>query len=320
LFKRPIGEIFLSELVLPVVCAGPPHLAYRALEILGHARSSLAWRTRCATERRVDAALGPLDPGILREVTRRLFVTQLVMQAAELPLVRASDASLARLVDVEGLQHLEEARAAGRGTILLSSHVGFSLLGCYVLRRRGYPVVRTGVSPGDGRVLQRMQRQATAQLARVWGRSTDDILYEAAASAPLSLKRMHSALAGNQILFLAGDGLMGSRGATASLLGKPVDFPTGWVSLARLTGASVIPTFVTRDPRSTTFQIRLSPRLSRALVDGDDAAAVEAYARQLDAHVRRHPCHAVTLFLRRPSIGTLAPSWDAAFPMAVAPD
>ena len=98
------------------------------------------------------------------------------------------------------------------------------------------------------------------------------------------------------------------------MLGRSVAFPGGWVALARLSGAPVIPAFMVRRPRSARFHARLGPPIHESLIGSDDLGpAVEAYARQLEALVRRYPCHAVTLVLGRPRLGPIGESWDSAF-------
>ena len=79
--------------------------------------------------------------------------------------------------------------------------------------------------------------------------------------------------------------LPGQRFETVEFLGTPTAVATGAVTLARATGAALIPLFCFRD--GGTPRLILEGSLDPAL-DGGRAAAA-AYVRRLDALVRAYP-------------------------------
>ncbi|HSE96195.1 MAG TPA: lysophospholipid acyltransferase family protein [Methylomirabilota bacterium] len=314
--KRRWSQLALFEIVLPLVCLCPPALAFRALELVGAVQRRLAPERREMATRRTRALVGPMPPERLDQIVGDLFVNALVAQTEDLLLARARAEEVQRRVTVDGGHHLDRALDQGKGAILLGTHVGFSVLLCHVLRRRGYPLVRVGMTVGQGRVLRRMGGWAVARLSREIGRPQEEIVLRPKSPAgmlALQLKRMHTALRQNRIVITMGDGLVGTHRVPVTVLGRSVSLPSSWVTLARLSGAPVLPASMVRRRRTANFHLRVEPPLPDSVLEPiDPRDGVEAYARWLEAFIRRYPCHAVTLAWRRPGTGPIGASANAA--------
>jgi lauroyl/myristoyl acyltransferase len=320
LFKRGLSDLALFEIVLPLVCLCPVRVAYRALELVGTVQQRLAPGRRQAVTRRVQELFGPVPPSEIDEIVEGLYVNALITQTEDILLSRVRAEEVESLVTVDGGHHLDRALDRGKGCLLLGTHMGFGVLLCHVLRRRGYPLVRVGTPPGQGRALRRMSVQAVARVSRETGRPQDDISFGRADPSrmlALQLKRMHAALQQNRIVVILGDGLQGTHLVAVSLLGRAVTLAGGWVTLARLSGATVVPAHLIRRRRACRFHLRVGPPIpDHALHTIDPRQGVEAYARWLEAIIRRYPCHAVSLAWRRPGWGPISTRWNAAFSAA----
>ncbi|MBI1797014.1 MAG: hypothetical protein HYR74_08180, partial [Candidatus Eisenbacteria bacterium] len=81
-----------------------------------------------------------LDPAARRALARRAFEHFALSLLDFMRLARLAPGALERAIEVRGAEHLERARAAGRGVILLSAHLGNWFAGGVAVARRGVPV------------------------------------------------------------------------------------------------------------------------------------------------------------------------------------
>lgn len=138
-----------------------------------------------------------------------------------------------RLVDFEGLEHLDEALKKGRGIILPVPHVGNERLHHILLALRGYPVaVISSTYEDHGPFARKVKIEASQRFHEV-GHPGD----------ALWLLRM---LKNNRVLQVACDAEADSSGVVANFFGQAVLLPTGWVRLALKTDAVVFPSSLLR--------------------------------------------------------------------------
>ena len=162
-----------------------------------------------------------------------------------LPLQRGFKASGA--LRMEGGEHLAGTLEGGRGAILVTGHMGFARLIAPVLRREGWRV-RVVVSASDA-VVRHLRRRdqwldAGGQLRRDVYRRTRvrvDPIDGEAIRATLDVRPIFEALSRNEVVLFAGDGLRAAAFERMELLGKPYPFPTGFMRIAMLTRAPVLP-------------------------------------------------------------------------------
>lgn len=186
-------------------------------------------------------------------------------------------------IEVAGLDHLMRALEAGRGCLLLGSH-----LGSYeVLRHfaRGCPVpVRpmmyrrnAGVLSGLLDRLDPLQRERVIEIG-----------------PPESLLRAREALARGEIVGILGDREpAGGRVATVPFLGAPAAFPTGPMLLIAALGAPVV-SFRAVCVGRRRYAVTFAPFAdcvapSRPDRSRDVTAAVARFAAFVEAGCRAHP-------------------------------
>jgi KDO2-lipid IV(A) lauroyltransferase len=98
-----------------------------------------------------------------------------------------------------------------------------------------------------------------------------------------------------------------AKAATTAFLGRSESFSTTWVTLAAMTGASVVPAFCRMDERGT-FHLDFRPPLTvprDARRDGRALPWVEHALADLEAEVKRHPEHSNDYFFWEPMIASL---------------
>jgi KDO2-lipid IV(A) lauroyltransferase len=134
--------------------------------------------------------------------------------------------------DVEGIEHLRTALAAGRGAILLSAHMGNGPMIAVRLARAGFPV-------------SIVYRQARMMSAAIYERGLpyygiEGILANAGIRA---YSRMLDALRRGRIVFVMMDqGTKAAKdGIVMRFLGKDMPMPAGPVQLSRHSGAPIVP-------------------------------------------------------------------------------
>ena len=182
----------------------------------------------------------------------------------------------------EGREHVDEALRSGRGVMLCTAHFGAKQAFQVALGHAGYRVNQINYHLEPDQLSFVGRRVAQRQRLRI-----EESIPCRFISARGFLRGAFRCLQENEILIVAADGvglreLMDDSFRPLPFLGKTMRFPTNYVSLARRTGASLIPVFCVRDAwrHRVVFHSPLS---------GDDSAIVEQYVALLEQYVRRHP-------------------------------
>jgi KDO2-lipid IV(A) lauroyltransferase len=243
----------------------------------------------------IAAALGPgAPPAEVDRLTRELFRNRAAND--EIFCIESFSRSAARRrsacagVSITGLDHLRAALDRGRGAILWESWLGHRTLARLVLIELGFRLIQvTGPThPASSswlgqRVIRPMQLRAAARLfAEVVIIQDGSVAY---------LRRLAGRLRDNGIVCIPSLGVMGQRFVPVELLGERRYLATGVLSLARSTGAALIPLFCFRD-RDGRWRLVLEAPIAvpaGGKGDADLAGTMAAYARLLEGYVRRHP-------------------------------
>ena len=189
-------------------------------------------------------------------------------------LVHAADDEV--VARATGVEHLEAARKAGRGAVLLTGHYGhFELLGAWLGRIHPVDfVVKPLSNPGVDAMLAGWRAEAGV------------------GTIPLGagLRRVFEALRANRWVAMVADQDARSHGVFVPFFGRRCSTPKGPAELALRTGAPIIMGFARReaDGRHT---IDLMPPLE--IPDRNAPGAVErltaCHTALLESEVRRHP-------------------------------
>jgi lauroyl/myristoyl acyltransferase len=198
--------------------------------------------------------------------------------------------------EVVGEEHLRDALAGGRGAILwVSNHwAGMSTLK-RALHARGLPIHKVhaenhlGGFPGYGDTWVE-RRFITPYFDRHEAAVVAGIVRIRAGS--LSVARdLATRLRANAVVCVAADGHLGRRFVPVRLLGFDDAFATGAVTLARSSGAPLLPVFCLPGPGHAT-RVVIEPAIALP-ADRDREAltrhAFDRYVEHLERRARRHP-------------------------------
>ena len=266
------------RLALGVTPAGTELAVNRAL---GHLACNLLPERRAEVRARMVGVFGE-RPGLDAEVQRAFevhFANQYV--GFTFPKVRAEN--FANVLQLSGVEHLDEALANHRGAVLAHAHMAVPQLPLHVLGLCGYDVHQVG----GGRTsapLSLVGRRAAALRGRLEG-SIEATLHDGRAY----LRPVLRALGDNGVVFTACDGTGGGveygRRAPARVLGRTLNLPPFPAWLAAQTGAALLPLSI----RSSRDGVPYRAVIGAPLPCPDVQTGMRGLASFLDAEVRASP-------------------------------
>ena len=206
-------------------------------------------------------------------------------------------------IPIEGLEHLDEALERGKGAILATAHFGFGRMIKPVLRSRGRRVLFVGDPPRplppDSRPEPRPRRRLTraerlARELRLMGSGGREEMGGDIAPG-LNLLPCLQALEQNEVLVILPDGRRAQALHALPVAGIEIPFAPGAVSIARSTGAALLPSFVVDEPGRTgpaSVRLVIHPPLDLQ-VSEDRRADIEENLRRFasvyEQQIRAYP-------------------------------
>lgn len=253
-------------------------LSWSACQRCGRALGGWVRRLSPRDRRRALEHLAIAFPGLSEEARHELMVDcfeHLGMSLAELLHLwhrPASEAS--RRVEVEGFEHVEQARASGRAALVLTGHCGNWELISTANQSHGLGLVamaRELDEPG-------MQEIST----EIRGHFGSDVIPRGSRRAASQLLR---ALRGGQALALLIDQDLKTRGVWVPFFDRLAHTPTAAADIARRLDAVVLPTFSERladGSHRVTFHAPLE-------LPEDATAATALMTQAIEMQIRRRP-------------------------------
>ena len=268
----------------------PAPLAYRVACLRGD------WRYRLDTYAREGIMLGlkdvlgdQLNPAERARVTRNYFRLR-SCEAIDVARLAGRGRALARLVEIRGLEHIEAALAAGKGAILASAHFGsfescFSLIGAH-----GFPITVIGRLPSKfGRPIERFFFQLLIRkpLEHHLHRSNIEPRgqFDTAVQAAAILRQ-------NELIGICLDPPVlpadCRRAVPMEFLNGQALLLPGAITIAQLTGASVLMTFMRRSADWRHQILEISPPMP---LDDDTMTAFRRCLAVVEAAIRQDPAY-----------------------------
>jgi len=219
------------------------------------------------------------DPAWREDVLARHYreLGRVAAEYASLPaLVQAPPGEV--VTEVQGIEHFEAARAAGRGAILLSGHYGhFELLGAYLGRMHPVDFVVRPLS--NARVEARLAALRTAAgVGLVPGGA--------------SIRRVYEALRAGRFVAMLGDQDARRLGVFVPFFGRPASTAVGPARIAIGAGAPIVMGFTSRTDDGR-HRLDIDPPIWPG-ADKSDAAVERLTARhtaRLEEMIRVRPDH-----------------------------
>ena len=258
----------------------PRPLALATGKGLGRLAYRFGGRLQRTGLRNLELAFPDLNEHERAEILRGCFLNlgRLLGEVSHFP--RATPESLRQLIECEGLEHLDAARARGRGVILFTGHLGAWELSSFALSAFGYPMNFLVRRIDNPLVEQMIEKTRT----RFGNRSIDK---RAAARAMLRTLR-----AGEMLGILVDLNTQQHEGVFVDFFGIPASTTVGLASIALRTDAAVLPIFVPWDAERQRFLLRIEPPLSINPTgnEQDDIRQLTAlFTSVIEKYVRRYP-------------------------------
>ncbi len=231
-------------------------------------------------------------PGIPRDripqIAGKFLANSAIRMLDDLVVSWPSYARRLRCREIEGLDHLDRARSAGKGVILLTVHFCAIRIAKQHLAASGYPIltVRDEIAEGDwwGRLGRRVLAPRRVKfLQAIMGESVD---IQDRGCVLKIVKRLRS----GGLVNIHFDGLAGARTTPWPFLGTRRNFSTGIFDIVRLSGCAVVPMICLG--RSSDFRISFGPMLDIMQASGRDEfiqGNLPAFVETVEGQIVDHP-------------------------------
>jgi KDO2-lipid IV(A) lauroyltransferase len=223
--------------------------------------------------RNIELCLPELDAAARREILREHFAGLGCALFETAISWWSSNERIRHITLMTGLEHLEAARAAGRGVLLLSAHFNSIEIGCRALAAR--MPLNVMYRPTKNELIgEFVHSRRAVQTKRAIPR--DDV------------RTLIKALKDGDVVWYAPDQSFRKKGAQmVRLFGIPAATNTATSRIAGITGALVLPYFFERLPGGD-YRGAIHPPLENFPTD-DAVADTERFNRIVEAEVRRMP-------------------------------
>jgi len=225
-------------------------------------------------------------------IASRFLANSALRMLDDLALSWPSSARKLRCSGIQGLEHIERERSAGKGVILLTAHFCATRAARRYLATIGHPALTVRYRPGGGDWWGRFGRRFLEPRHRkfqdaVMGESVDVQDRECALKI---LRRLRSG--GLVSIHFDGTAAASTDAGTTpwSFLGAPRRFSTGIFDLIRLSGCAVVPMLCLG--RSSSFRIVFGPALEIVQAHERDEfirANLPAFVQAIEKQILDYP-------------------------------
>jgi len=180
---------------------------------------------------------------------------------------------------VEGWEHLEQARAIGKGVMVVSCHMGSYEVTAAIWSSTLAPVTFFAEEL-EPRPLFEWYRDTRARLG-----------ISVLALDLAGLRKVTHALRDNELVITAIDRDITGTGRVMPFFGRPAPIPTGPTALALRMGTPLLPVCVYRLP-DDSYKVEGMPLIIAERSGDDDAdelRVTQQLLRQIEEFIRRHP-------------------------------
>ena len=219
---------------------------------------------------------------------------------------RLNSRTIGDLCYPEGLDHLEKARAKGKGVLVALCHFGSYKMVLPCLGYRGYPITQIAANP----------LEFTGDHISFMKNKVMEIEYKAERSLPAgfiyigsSVREIFRVLERNEILVMSLDGVVDPKRSTLPFLKRKIRLSPSIAKIARKYGTPVLPVFTVRD-RDDRHRVIIHDELKVDWEKEDsDRHFLAQFCRLMERYVTAHPSH-YTWFLYKnrtepPKIGPI---------------
>jgi lauroyl/myristoyl acyltransferase len=181
-------------------------------------------------------------------------------------------------VKLENLHYFDEALARGKGAVVLTAHLGNWELGGVVIAQLGYPFWAVALPHKSKKVNDFFVAQRNRKGVQV-------------ISIGKAVRSCISEIRNNHMVALVGDRDFSEKGILIDFFGKPTHFPEGPAALSLMTGSSIVPGFMLRNP-DDSFTLRIEKPIEfkpSGNKPKDLADLIVIYKNIIEDYIRKYP-------------------------------
>jgi KDO2-lipid IV(A) lauroyltransferase len=203
---------------------------------------------------------------------------------------RLNSNRMGRLVQFEGIEHLDRALEKGMGVVIGVSHFGSWKIIIAALVYKGYKVNQIGLDP----------RYFIGNTRPAHHNAIMEMEYKSEVSLPANfiyvgkyLRPVFRALKNNELVIDSFDGFMGSKKVNVPFFNGEVSLSTAPAAIAVRSGAPLVPIFAVRQ-KNNRHRIIIHEEIaldSRRDKDRAITVGVEGFAQLLRYYVNEYPSH-----------------------------
>ena len=242
-----------------------------------------AWLFSLLARPRLEFNLKVARPDLERRDLRRLswlnFRNHAKAYADLMMLPRANVQAMRPLLQVRGWEHLEQARAMGKGVMVVSCHMG-----SYEIVSAIWSATLTPVSF----FAEELEPRALFE----WYRETRARLGISVLTLDLGgLRKVTEALQEQEMVITAIDRDIAGTGQIMPFFGRPARIPLGPAAIALRLGVPLLPAYVLRLPDDNYFVEAMPPLVARSTGDAraDEIRVTQDLLRIIEGFIREHP-------------------------------
>jgi KDO2-lipid IV(A) lauroyltransferase len=257
----------------------PRSWAYALSIVVARLALLLASGARRRLEFNLKVALPDADQAEIDRLVRLNFRNHAKAYADLMRMPRARVEDLQPLLRLKGVEHLEAARAMGKGVLVISAHMGSWEVTAAIWAATIAPV-------------SLFAEELEPQEMYDWYRTTRARL--GISVLPLTrpgLRQVLKALESNEMVVTALDRDMLGTGMVVNFFGRPARIPTGPAAIALRTGAPILPVVVYRLPDDAYQAEGWAPVVAEHSGDreADQRRITEQLVRHMERIIRAHP-------------------------------
>ena len=227
------------------------------------------------------------DERRVRTIAKQCFqhLGKTVVEFMQFP--RLDSAQIQRYVTFEGVEHVEQALAQGKGAIILTGHFGnWELLAASISATVAplTPIVRELRSPRLNALVSRYRQKA--------GYATID--------RDTGIRQALQCLRRNELLGIVADVDTTVSGVFVDFFGRRAYTPYSPVAIALKTGATILPTFIIRQPDGSHRAI-IEPPLALKRTDTKEKDLVintQKFTKIIESYIRQYPAQWIWMHRR----------------------
>jgi KDO2-lipid IV(A) lauroyltransferase len=214
---------------------------------------SLLPTARAAALQNLDGVLGVASPLERHRRGLQLFCNyaQMIADSYALHQGRPLDCDVSSF----GRHHLLDAVAKGQGAIAATGHVGMWQVGPFLAEWRGLPQFYMAMAAEPNPMVQQFEERFRGRFRIVY-----------TTESPFSVLKLATVLREGAIVGMQLDRHLGGHALAVPFCGRTAYFPTGPATLARATGAPLVPSFFVAEPALRGQRRRLSHYLDAPIV------------------------------------------------------